>query len=647
MSPSQLGPKIHERFIVTCCLTITLAVVASLAFQRIDRESLKQKIELAFPETRLVQATVFDSNAPQDLLQAGVTTLVRLPYTLDDMLRYGLAQAWHPQSDVMEIRLADNKLTSNAIVYLTGQFGMDALQLRLRESEFICDVSLPAPLGKIEPDRFILEIPTGPMPAGFRRALFLPAGDWGRTRDLNQFTQAIYSLKPDMVIPYWRGGINAGYFFRSYFNTPWLRKPAVVVPEFSLPGVGRKIMRRQLKHNLFRAHYINRRLATKYTPTKLRQRIVRAVKERNVRLVYVDPPKFWTFARILHFYQAVKSDLKAAGFQIGAMENPPRAHIGHLGMMIIYLGLSGILFFFLWQVALWAVGFTGQDDTVDQVLTIRLKPVYFRWTALFFCIALLIVHWEGSAAWGGKIAAWLIATVVPVLSLMLFLPPTPVPENKWADGLWKSMKEFFTIMLWNLMAGLTIAVLLYHPAFIQRFDGFMGVKAAYLIPLLFIGIYLFPNVTDKNWWRIRFDREHWVWTVGAGVAIIFLLAILLIRSGNTSWLPITAWETELREGLERLLGVRPRFKEFLIGHPCLLIGLFGRRLPGQFSRIWPDICIVIGLVGQLSLINTFCHIHIPLVLSLLRTWHGLWLGLLLGSGATFLLRLIVLRRSIV
>lgn len=646
MSKSQPGPRLVERFIAVCFLTITLAVVLISTFQRLDKESLPRIIEIAFPENRLVQATSENPAAPKALLRAGVTTLVRIPYTLDDMLRYKLAEAWHPKPDMLEIRLADNKLTGNATIYLTGQFGMDALQIRLREEENICDVRLPRPIAKIEPNRFVLEIPTGPMPPGFRRALLLPAGDWGRTENLNQFTQAIYSLQPDLVIPYWQGGINAGYFFRSYFNTPWLRKPAVVIPEFSLPRAGRSVVRKQSKRQLFRGHYVPKQVAVKYTPQKLRQRILRAVKERSVSLVCVEPPKFWTFTQTLEFYQALRQDLLQGGFFIGSLQKPIWSQSGQITMILIYFGLGAILFFFIWQSALWAVGFTGREEEVDRVLTIRLRPLYFRWMVFFFCLCLLIIHWEGSAAWGGKIAAWCMAVLVPLLTLMLFVPARPGQEQTWLAAWGKSLKEFGAILLWNFMAALTIGVLLYHPDFIQRFDVFIGVKAAYLVPIFIGAIYLFPAITDKQWWEVRFSAGYRLWTVTAMLGIILFSLMLLIRSGNTAWFPIAAWETGAREQLEIIFSARPRFKEFFIGHPLLLAGLFARHLPGRSGRVWPEACVLLGLLGQVSMINTFCHIHTPLAVSLMRTWHGLWIGLLGGTVLTLIIRSIVRHRRI-
>jgi hypothetical protein len=43
-------------------------------------------------------------------------------------------------------------------------------------------------------------------------------------------------------------------------------------------------------------------------------------------------------------------------------------------------------------------------------------------------------------------------------------------------------------------------------------------------------------------------------------------------------------------------------------------------------------CFLVGVLGQVSLLNTFCHIHTPLVISLWRDILGLVIGIALGAG---------------
>jgi hypothetical protein len=91
-----------------------------------------------------------------------------------------------------------------------------------------------------------------------------------------------------------------------------------------------------------------------------------------------------------------------------------------------------------------------------------------------------------------------------------------------------------------------------------------------------------------------------------------MLFFVLERSGNLPAIPVARWEELLRERLEDWLIARPRFKEFLVGHPALMLW---RREP---SLVHLGL-LALGALGQASIINTFVHLHTPLVLSLWRT----------------------------
>jgi len=638
------APAPNERFIVTLLLAAALGLTGAMAVQRLEIEAAAPQVELAYSEARLLKAAEQDPGAPAALLGAGVTTLVREPYTLDDMLRYGLAEAWQPEPDLLELRFADRTLSGNAVVFLSGQFALKELKVRLRQDQYIFDVRLPHPIPRIDPRRFILEIPSGPMPPGFRRALHLPAGDWGPALNLDQFNQAVASLQPEVVLPEWRGGWGARNFFRAYLYTPWLRKPAIALPEFSLPSAARAVLRSARLRVLFPAHILTAKEARRLRPAEQRQRMVRAVRERGVRFLYVQPPRGRPFAQDLAFFQALKNDLRREGIRLGPAGQQGLGRTGRLPRLGLFLGLGAALFLLLWRLALWAAGTTGQDEAVDHVLTIRLRPANFRWTAILTVLGLWIVQSEGPADWGVKLAAWLLAVTAPLLgltSVASYPEVFPAPGRALRAGL----LDFCRVTAWSLAGGLAIAVLLYQPQFTLRLDTFAGVKLAYLLPLAVSGVVLFPQVLEGQWWRERWQPGRRWATLAGGLAVLGLFALLLLRTGNFSWFKASRPELALRDALETLLGVRPRFKEFLLGHPLLLLGLVGRRLPAVPTRIWPQIAVFFGMIGQVSLINTFCHIHTPLMLSLLRTFHGLWLGLLLGILAWGVWRLARRRRT--
>ena len=102
-----------------------------------------------------------------------------------------------------------------------------------------------------------------------------------------------------------------------------------------------------------------------------------------------------------------------------------------------------------------------------------------------------------------------------------------------------------------------------------------------------------------------------------------ILVLFLLRTGNENS-AVSDLELSFRTFLDHVLGVRPRTKEFLFGTPFLFIAYYygykDIRLP----------LLLMGAIGQISLVNTFAHIHTPLLISILRTVNGLWLGLIVG-----------------
>ena len=48
------------------------------------------------------------------------------------------------------------------------------------------------------------------------------------------------------------------------------------------------------------------------------------------------------------------------------------------------------------------------------------------------------------------------------------------------------------------------------------------------------------------------------------------------------------------------------------------------------NRKWGSILLVPGVIGFLSIMNTFTHLHIPVAVSVLRTLYSVSLGLVVG-----------------
>ncbi len=68
-----------------------------------------------------------------------------------------------------------------------------------------------------------------------------------------------------------------------------------------------------------------------------------------------------------------------------------------------------------------------------------------------------------------------------------------------------------------------------------------------------------------------------------GIVALVALALFVARSGNDPGVGVSATELKVRSLLDKYLLVRPRTKEFLLGHPALLLGL-ACSASGRFPR---------------------------------------------------------------
>jgi len=160
-------------------------------------------------------------------------------------------------------------------------------------------------------------------------------------------------------------------------------------------------------------------------------------------------------------------------------------------------------------------------------------------------------------------------------------------------------------------------------------DRFIGVKISYLIPLLLIGIffYLRPHRISSTFFVFKRMIYAPIRTIGLAALVLCLsvIVILILRSGNYFTLPNLFYEENLRSMLESVLLVRPRTKEFLIGYPFLILSIL--LIDNKLTRSWLWFFNVLGAIALISVINSFCHTHTPLEISIYRTTLGLLLGI--------------------
>ncbi len=203
-----------------------------------------------------------------------------------------------------------------------------------------------------------------------------------------------------------------------------------------------------------------------------------------------------------------------------------------------------------------------------------------------------------------------------------------------AYSLKNTIFAFLKASIISFGGALTIIGTISRTSFALGIDVFAGVKLAHVIPLalvLIIVIYQEHGFDVNYVKRILTSKVTYL-----ALALMAILAMVLFiytsRTGNTG--QISDVELQMRQILDTVLGVRPRTKEFLIGHPIMIALLYY----GYKEKYLPF--LIFGMIGQISLVNTYAHIHTPVMVSLIRSGYGIVIGLVVGIILIYVIKLV-------
>lgn len=193
----------------------------------------------------------------------------------------------------------------------------------------------------------------------------------------------------------------------------------------------------------------------------------------------------------------------------------------------------------------------------------------------------------------------------------------------------------------SLFGGLLVASILGDVRYMLEFLYFRGVKFSFFLPLVLVPA-SYVLVGREGGLRQRAEgilhdlRGYLNLVLTYGYVVVGVLAMVagfwyIQRSGNQPLVPVPAWELQIRAWLEETLLARPRTKEFLIGYPAMMLGA---AIVVRGWRNWAIGLSLVGVTAGVSVVNSFSHLRTPVLISLLRWTHGLWIGLLLGVVGT-------------
>ncbi|MFA5927943.1 MAG: DUF5693 family protein [Candidatus Margulisiibacteriota bacterium] len=378
-----------------------------------------------------------------------------------------------------------------------------------------------------------------------------------------------------------------------------------------------------------RVHSIQAREMLDSSLGEVLSRFVRAVEERGMRLLYIRPFLSYEADEDLlnynvNYFQKIKERLEARGYSIAVIKNT-QLKMAPPALWQICIIILGILMALILLIS-WLLPLTKT----------RLSALI---TGAFLAAmaSSLIPYWLLV-----KLYALLTASVFPALLILLVFKN--FEEFKKPVSRFKLVLNKTSLVLGgSILIGLVIAALLGSTVFMLGIMVFPGVKLAFVLPLFLIWFYLSFLAGQSRGFVYKLKRIlasqiniSLLLLFGIGAVVLFLM---VVRSGNTPAVMVSESESRLREILERILFVRPRFKEFFIGWPALVLLCWfaGRYL----NKRWAELFIIAGAIASISVVNSFCHLHTPILYSILRGLIGYVAGIALGLALVWLLELVI------
>ena len=259
-----------------------------------------------------------------------------------------------------------------------------------------------------------------------------------------------------------------------------------------------------------------------------------------------------------------------------------------------------------------------------------------RWAILGLSV---ITTGMGLSARGQDLVTLLVTVLAPCAGFILAERVVRWAAERKVPSLPTGGLGVLVASLASFAGGLYVAGTMVGVQYLIKLDEFSGIKVAVFLPIVLVGVYFLYRLTD---FKATLNSAITWGSVLLGVFLVAALAILISRTGNDG-VGASGAEMGFRGWLDNALYVRPRTKEFLIGHPAMWIGMamLARYRGDRRFYGWIALLLSVGAVGQTGIVNTLCHGHIPFMLSIARIWLGLALGSILGAVLWAVLRQIL------
>lgn len=359
-------------------------------------------------------------------------------------------------------------------------------------------------------------------------------------------------------------------------------------------------------------------------------------EERNIRVNYLRPfflPRDGKDLMTLNleYVKNIRDSVKARGYEIDKAgvfaDNKSAEYAPYFPNKIYFLPIV-------------AAVLAGVTMYLSLVLGLSKSKELMLWTVLTAVGCGIMMVGRGLLL--RQMLALAAAVVFPVLSMNVVFDIWD--KNKKGDT---SLIMIIVHGFWQLALAIALSLvgaaflsgILTDTRFLLEIDIYRGVKLTFMLPIILVGILYVQRYSILQQLTSKLDHPVAALNKLANtsltfkhVAVLFVILIILLyfvgRSGHTGGVPVPAIELKMRAFLEQVMYARPREKEFMVGHPAFFLAVMAayRMAP----RLWQFALVCAAVIGQGSLVQTFCHMRTPVVMSFVRALDGYAVGVVFG-----------------
>jgi len=358
-------------------------------------------------------------------------------------------------------------------------------------------------------------------------------------------------------------------------------------------------------------------------------RYLLGARERNIRVIYLRPFPHLVQDKLpdgslvnetaeqtnLKMLNELRAGLEANGFSLG-----------RAGTFVDFKGIKLDVLFAL----------AGLGCTAAFLLLLALYGWERAWFHMLAYAFTLLAFAAGFASGHDELVRRLWAlggaltfAVLAGTTLARWLATDTAPAGTFAGDAAPGVRCLLSAAGVAALGGAFVTGLLAQADFMLELNQFLGVKLLLVVPpLALLLLYAFTRKFGRDAsLAATADAAVKSWQFAAVLVLGAAAVLLLVRSGNQPDVGVSGFETHLRGALTQVFGARPRFKDFVIGFPALV--LLPALTPAHRRSVGWIIVLAAG-IGLADILDTFSHIHTPLLIDLLRIFNGLVLGTIVG-----------------